>query len=182
MKQTKVVQMMIWELDRSYQLLLGTLIEISKEEAQWKPSPHARTLETIRQWNMKGNEWFSAQKLDPISTIEFKVIHLAECKEMYDEYAFRDRTLTWSELESPEWPICRDYLRETQAKLVKSLHTLSDDQLEELVPTNWGEHVPTKQIIAIMIHHDAYHFGQICTIRNLYRTNKCRKTGLKQSH
>ncbi len=179
MRKVRIVQMMMWELDRGYQLLSQTLKEIMKEEAQWKPSPNPRTLKTLRQWNRKGNEWLSAQNLDPLSSIEFKVTHLAACKLMYDDYAFRNGTLTWNELESPEWPFCREFLEKSQVKLMESLQTISDDQLEELVPTNWGEHIPTKQVIAIMIHHDAYHFGQICTIRNLYRTNKRNKAAIK---
>ena len=56
MKKVTKVQMMMWELNRGYQLLSQTLKEILKEEAQWKPSPNARTLETLRQWNKKGNK------------------------------------------------------------------------------------------------------------------------------
>jgi len=160
---------MIWELERGFQELVQTLNEISKEEAQWRLTPRSRTLEIIRQWNEKGNEWVSAQTLDPISTIEYKVIHVAQCKLMYDEYAFREGALNWSELESPEWPNCITYLEQAQTRLVDSLQNLSDEKLEELVSTNWGDIWPIKQIITTMIHHDAYHFGQICTIRNLYK-------------
>ncbi|MFX0125018.1 MAG: hypothetical protein ACFFAE_15405 [Candidatus Hodarchaeota archaeon] len=98
---------------------------------------------------------------------------------MYDDYASRNGTMAWNEVESPEWPFCRDFLEESQVKLMKSLQTIGDDELEELVPTNWGELIPTKQVIAIMFHHDAYPFGQICTIRNLYRTNKQDKAMMK---
>lgn len=169
MNKQKIVPMMIWELERGFQELVQTLNEISKKEAQWRLTPRSRTLEIIRQWNEKGNEWVSAQKLDPISTIEYKVIHVAQCKLMYDEYAFREGTLNWSDLESPEWPNSITYLEQAQTRLVDSLQNLSDEQLDELVSTNWGDSWPIKQIISTMIHHDAYHFGQIRTIRNLYK-------------
>ncbi len=84
MNNQKTVEIMIWELEKGFQGLMQTLIEIPKEEAQWKPSIHSRTLETIRQWNEKGNEWITTQTLDPIATIEYKVVHLAQCKQMYD--------------------------------------------------------------------------------------------------
>lgn len=160
---------MIWELERGFQGLVHTLNEIPKEEAQWRLTPHSRTLEIIKQWNEKGNEWVSAQTLDPISTIEYKIVHIAQCKQMYDEYAFREGTLNWRDLESPEWPNCITFLEQTQTRLVDSLQKISDEQLEEMVPTNWGDLWPIKQIISTMIHHDAYHFGQICTIRNFYK-------------
>ncbi|MFX1547198.1 MAG: DinB family protein [Promethearchaeota archaeon] len=169
MTDQKKVQLMIWELENGFQELIHTLEGISKEEAQWKPSYHSRTLEIIKQWNIKGDEWILSQNLDPISTIEYKVIHLAQCKQMYNEYAFKEGILKWSDLESPEWPNSLVYLNQTQIELVDSLQNLIDDQLETLVPTNWGDSWTIKQIISTMIHHDAYHFGQICTIRSLYK-------------
>ncbi|MFX0152628.1 MAG: DinB family protein [Candidatus Hodarchaeota archaeon] len=169
MKKNNIIQLMIWELERGFQGLFQILIDIKKDEAQWKPSPRSRTLDTIKHWNEKGNNWVSTQNLDPLSTIEYKIVHLAQCKEMYDEYAFREGILNWSELQSPEWPRCIDYLKQTQLKLVNSLQQLTDNQLEEMIPTNWNDLWPTKQIISTLIHHDAYHLGQICTLRNLYR-------------
>ncbi|MFX1532625.1 MAG: DinB family protein [Promethearchaeota archaeon] len=182
MSEACIVQMMIWEFEQVYRTLKQILNEISKEEAQWQPSSHAKTLNTIKQWNMrgtaigqwntKGNEWRSAQNLDPISTIEYLVVHLAECKLMYDEYAFRKGNLTWSELQSPAWPTCRDYLRTAHSRLVESLQNLNDNQLEKPVPTTWGELRPVKRIVSGLIHHDAYHLGQIRMLRNLYKMYK----------
>ncbi len=172
MNSRKIIQTLIWELERGFQELIQTLMEISKEEAKWKPTACSRTLETIRQWNEQGNEWISSQSLDPISNIEFKVVHLAQCKQMYDEYAFREGILTWHDLECPEWPHCIDYLKETQKRLVESLQNQTDEQLDDLVRTNWGDMWPIKQIISTMTHHDMYHLGQICTVRNLYKMRK----------
>lgn len=167
-----MIQLMIWELERGFQGLIDTLTDITTEEAKWKPSLRSKTLETIRQWNEKGNEWIAEQLLDPLSTIEFKVVHLAQCKQMYDEYAFREGSLNWKDLECLEWPLSIDHLKQTQTRLVESFQKLRDEQLEDMVPTNWGDFWPIKQIIMVMIHHDAYHFGQICTVRNLYKTMK----------
>jgi len=139
------------------------------------PSPHSRTLKTIKQWNEKGNEWITTQTLDPVSTIEYKVIHLAQCKLMYDEYAFREGGLNWSDIESPEWPNCIDYLKQNQSRLTESIQILLDDQLEELVPTNWGDLWPVKKIVFTMIQHDSYHFGQISIIKHLYRIKNGKK-------
>ncbi|MHA2226875.1 MAG: hypothetical protein ACXAC8_16800 [Candidatus Hodarchaeales archaeon] len=167
-KQNYIVNMMIWELREGFQELVDFLKNISKKEAQWKPSSRSRTIKTIKQWNKKGNDWIAEQRLDPISTIEYKVIHLAQCKLMYDNFAFRDGTLNWSDLECLEWPHCNDQLEKSQTRLLESIQILSDKQLDELVSTNWGEFWPTKQIILSMIQHDIYHLGQMCTIKRLY--------------
>lgn len=176
MTEVKAIRLIIWELERGYQLVERTLEMVSKEEAQWQPSANAKTLETIRQWNVQGSQWLEGEKFDPLTTIEFKVLHLAQCKIMYDEYAFREGSLTWAELECPEWPQCKEYLQKAHLGLMTSLQKLNDAQLEQQVQTNWGKKWPIKQIIAVMIHHDAYHLGQICTVRNFF-TMKSSTTG-----
>ncbi len=168
-KQRKIISMLEQELNNVFQELVKSLEKISKEEAQWLPSSNSMTLDTIKQWNEKGNVWIKSQTLDPLSTIEFKVIHLAQCKLMYDEYAFRDGILNWCDIESPEWPDCIDYLTQTQARLIESIQALLDNKLEESVPTNWGELWPVKKIIFTMIQHDIYHLGQIYTVKHLYQ-------------
>jgi hypothetical protein len=164
-----IIKMMIWELQEGFQELVETLGKISKKEAQWEPSPRSRTLKIIKQWNEKGNEWLATQTLDPISTIEYKVIHLSQCKLMYDDYAFRKGILKWSDLKCLEWPNCIDDLKQSQNGLMASIQNQTDEQLEKLVPTNWGDLWSMKKIIFTMIQHDAYHFGQLCTIRSLYK-------------
>ena len=163
------VHMFLWELETGFKMLNDVLEEITKEEAQWKPTKHTMTLDTLIQWNTRGSEWLKSQKFDPISTIEHKVVHLAQCKRMYDEYAFRNGALTWSELEASEWPQCIADLEMAQARLMESIDNIPDEFLEDLVPTNWGDLWPIKSIIFTMIHHDAYHLGQICTVRNFFR-------------
>ncbi|MFX1533127.1 MAG: DinB family protein [Promethearchaeota archaeon] len=170
MTKCKFIQTLLSELEEGYQSLRETLSKISTEEAQWKPTARARTLQTIKQWNSKGDKWVSSH--DPISTIEYLVTHLSHCKIMYDDYAFRKGTLTWGVLESPAWPKSNEYLDKAQTRLVESLSKLEDDQLEELVLTNWGEHWSIKKIIFTMINHDVYHHGQICIVRNLYQITK----------
>ena len=42
-----------------------------------------------------------------------------------------------------------------------------DTQLDVARLTNWGEHRPTRWIVASMITHDAYHAGEINHLRSL---------------
>ncbi|MFX0052634.1 MAG: DinB family protein [Candidatus Hodarchaeota archaeon] len=67
--------------------------------------------------------------------------------------------LNWNDLECSEWPHCIDYLKQTQRRLVESLQNLTDEQLDDMVPMNWGDLWPIKQIISIMTHHDTNHLG-----------------------
>lgn len=168
MTQQTTVHMLIWELESWFQELVKNLSEISEEEAKWKPTANSKTVDVLNQWYGKRKEWISEHLLDPVSTIEFKVVHLAQNKQRYNEYAFREGSRNWIDLECPEWPNCIDYLEKTQRRLVGSLQNLTDNQLDDRVPTHWGDLWPIKRIISTLIFHDAYHFGQIKTIKNLF--------------
>jgi len=169
MAQQTMVHMLIWELKSWFQELVQNLSEISNEEAKWKPTANSKTVDVLNQFYEKRDDWISEHLLDPISTIEFKVVHLAQTKQRYNEYAFREGRHTWTYLESPEWPNCIDYLQKTQRSLIGSLQNLTDEQLDYKVPTHWGDMWPIKRIISTLIFHDAYHFGQINTIKNLFQ-------------
>ena len=114
---------------------------LRKEEAQWMPTPNSRTLDTIQNWNKYENGWIEDQNLDPISTIEYLALLIAQCKLLYDEYAFREARLHWKELECPEWPESKHYLKIIQEKLVKSIKGISVKEIEKKVKTNWGESI-----------------------------------------
>ena len=169
MAQQTIVQTLIWELESWFQELVQNLSEISTEEAKWKPTNRSKTVDVLNQFYEKRNDWISEYFLDPISTIEFKVVHLAQWKHKYNEFIFREGSRNWIDLECPEWPYCINYLKKTQKSLVKSLQTLTDEQLDDKVHTRWDELWSIKRIISTLIFHDAYHFGQINTIRNLFQ-------------
>ena len=50
----------------------------------------------------KRKDWISEHFLDPISTIEFKIVNLAQWKQKYYEYAFREGSQKWIDLQCPE--------------------------------------------------------------------------------
>ena len=61
----------------------------------------------------------------------------------------------------------RAWLGAAQARLRARAADLSDDtQLDVPRLTNWGEHRPTRWIVAAMITHDAYHAGEINHLRS----------------
>ncbi len=108
-------------------------------------------------------------------TIEAIALHVGACKVMYDDYAFGAGTLQFGtpavEPWSAEGPApmedVRAWLRAAQAKLRTHVADLPDDtQLDVPRLTNWGEHRPTRWIVAAMITHDAYHAGEINHLRS----------------
>ena len=87
---------------------------------------------------------------------------------MYNDYAFREATLQWKDLECPKWPESRRFLRKAHDISVKSFKVISDQELKNTVKTNWGDLWPIKKVIYTLIYHDAYHLGQINLIRNIF--------------
>lgn len=102
--------------------------------------------------------------------------HVGWSKWMYEDYAFGTATMrgdqpplipTYSAKSRPREELL-DWLREGHRRWLASVRALSEDsELERPRLTNWGEHLPTRTIIRIMIAHDFYHAGEINHIRAL---------------
>ena len=61
-----------------------------------------------------------------------------------------------------------DWLTEGHKRWLNSIRKLADDsELDRERLTNWGEMLPTRTIIRIMIAHDFYHGGEINHLRAL---------------
>jgi hypothetical protein len=106
--------------------------------------------------------------------------HVGWCKWMYEDYAFGTASLRGDQppLIPPGGASARPHdelitwLKEGHYKWLASVRALQDDaELERERLTNWGEHLPTRAIIRIMIGHDYYHAGEINHLRSLLQGN-----------
>ncbi len=102
--------------------------------------------------------------------------HVGWCKWMYENYAFGSATMRGDQppLIPPDGAHSRPYgelltwLTEGHKRWLASVRALSSDaELEKKRLTNWGEYLPTRVIIRIMIAHDIYHAGEINHLRAL---------------
>jgi uncharacterized damage-inducible protein DinB len=102
--------------------------------------------------------------------------HVGWCKWMYEDYAFGAASLrgdqpplipTGGRRARPHEELLV-WLKEGHNKWMASVRALSDDkELERERLTNWSEHLPTRDIVRIMIGHDYYHAGEINHLRSL---------------
>lgn len=111
-------------------------------------------------------------------TIAEIVGHVGACKYMYDDHAFGDARMDWSEAIPPPASATESaiagslaWLRSGQRQLRRHVSALDDAELLRPRRTNWGELKETRWLIAVMIEHDLYHAGEINHIRALRQDN-----------
>ncbi len=163
------VALLKMEMDDTWEALQGILDGLTEEEFNWKPAKDSWHLKRDRErWTL--DYAIPAPDPPPVATIAWRIGHLAACKVMYVEYAFREGKLTWDDLDLPPTATgMLEYLRESHVPLRAALERLTDADLGEMRLTNWGELWSTEKIFWTMIHHDAHHGAQIATLRELYR-------------
>jgi len=155
------VEQLLYLLDEAFEgneehSLLGNLRTVTPDDWLWVPPGGARSISQI-------------------------VRHAGGAKYMYENHAFGDGSLTWSDplLEGPEEedkavPAVErliEWLRKGQRRLRDSIAALDDDELARPRKTHWGELAETRWIISVMIEHDLYHAGEINHIRALRQKN-----------
>jgi hypothetical protein len=109
-------------------------------------------------------------------TIASIVLHVGVCLVMYDEYAFGLGQMKWEDPDLVPWP--REeapmadaiaWMTAAHRRFVDHVAELGDDDLGTPRPANWGELVPTRDLIAAIATHASYHAGEINHIRSLLR-------------
>lgn len=125
--------------------------------------------------NLKDEDWTALPPGAERSIAEV-LEHVAWSKWMCENYAFDSATMRGDQppLVPADGASSRptrellEWLTDGHRRWLASVRALSDDsELDGLRLTNWGEHLPTRIIIRIMIAHDFYHAGEINHIRAL---------------
>lgn len=104
------------------------------------------------------------------------VEHVGWAKWMYEDYAFGSATMRGDEpplvpaggaRSRPRGELL-PWLNEGHHRWLAAVRALTDDsELDRDRLTNWGERLPTRTIIRILIAHDIYHAGEINHLRAL---------------
>jgi hypothetical protein len=69
-------------------------------------------------------------------------------------------------------PELLSWLKQGHHRWLAAVSALQNDaELDRERLTNWGEYLPTRTIVRIMIGHDFYHAGEINHIRALLQRN-----------
>jgi hypothetical protein len=167
------VELLRLQMEEAYEPLRDRVEGLSEEEFFWEPVPGCWTLRLMpnERWDVD----YSIPDPDPapLTTIAWRLLHVATCKVMYHEYAFGPGRLTWDTIEYPHTvPTAMTLLARGQQLLMDDLAGLTDEGLDLEVMTNWGERWPAWRIFWTMIGHDVGHGGEIGCLRDLYRSDR----------
>jgi uncharacterized damage-inducible protein DinB len=167
------LELLTEQLGEAFAMLHDRVEGVTDEEFAWEPAPGAWTVHPDERGMWVADYEEPDPVPAPITTIGWRVVHVADCKLMYHEYAFGPGRLRWPELEAPHTAATAiAALDERQARLMSAVHDLADDvELDADRMTNWGEPWPTWRILWTMVHHDLWHGGEIGALRDLRRAS-----------
>jgi len=165
------VDLLLIQLDEAYGRLSRRVEGLSDEEYLWQPVAGGWSIRRGADGRWATDYDSPDPEPAPFTTIGWRLLHIADCKIMYHEYAYGAGKLTFPDLEASRTAAgALDRLSEGQQLLRDDLTGLADDSaLDAKVATNWGEPWPAWRIFWTMIEHDAWHGGEIGTMRDLYR-------------
>lgn len=174
----QVVTLLATQMDEAWEAICHWVADLTEEEFFWEPMPGCWTVHPDESGRWIVDYAVPDPDPPPFTTIAWRLIHIATCKVMYHEYAFGPGELTWEELEIPHTVVDTiALLEEGHARLRRALDDLSDADLEEMRPTNWGAQWPTWRIFWAMIGHDLHHGAEIGCLRDLFRTTQSTPEG-----
>jgi len=111
-------------------------------------------------------------------TVESIALHVGGCKVMYVEYAFGTRKLQWDDPLVQPWEVGEAPMNETIAwlqgahrTLIDHVRGLGDADLEKPRLANWGQEMPTRWLLSMLLQHDTYHAGEVNHLRSLLQGN-----------
>jgi uncharacterized damage-inducible protein DinB len=164
------VDLLARQLNDAYGMISARVAGLTDDEFWWAPVGDHWTVRQRPDGRWAADYAEPDPEPPPFTTIGWKLVHVAECKVMYHEYAFGEAKLAWPEIDSAHTAAdAIAQLAAGHALLARDLRRLTDADLDRPVATNWGERWPAWRIFWTMIHHDYHHGGEIGALRDLYR-------------
>lgn len=160
--------------DSHSRVALDTLARLIEEAFDGDPS-HS-LLANLR--DLREEDW-TATPGESRRSIADILEHVGWSKWMYEDYAFGAASMRGDQpplipeggARSRPHEELLAWLTEGHRRWLDSIRALSDDaELDKDRLTNWGDRLPTRDIIRIMIAHDFYHAGEINHLRALLQS------------
>jgi hypothetical protein len=141
---------------------------LTDAEFFWEPAPDA--------WNIRlgPNSWSYEYEFDPpepapITTIGWRLAHIAADNWIYWEHAFGPGLRNFPDLPVPSSAeAALDNWRRSRQPITEWLATAGAEQLSELRPSHLGERRSAGWAIGILLDEQIHHGAEIALLRDLY--------------
>lgn len=126
-------------------------------------------------WTVGDTEW-SAKLAEDRRSVREIVRHVATAYHAYSNSAFTDAEPSWERWAAiGETKVERDglmaWLTAGHETLMSAVLALEDEDLDAHRRSHWGDLVPTRRILLVVIGHGYYHSGEINHLRSLLQGN-----------
>jgi hypothetical protein len=155
----------------------GVLQDLDEDEYFWEPTP---VCWSVRRRSPGTHGWgkgefvcedaFPAPDPLPVTTIAWRVVHLAAWTDIYRAWAFDDDRPTLLEADVPGSATGGlAWLYEAQDRFMNAVDALDDASIFELRPAHWGASLPAVDLVTTMLIEHVHHIAEIGALRDLRR-------------
>jgi DinB superfamily len=151
--------------------------DLDEVEYFWEPAPLCwsvrRRSPGVHGWGSGEfvcEDAFPAPEPLPVTTIAWRVIHLAAWTDIYRHWAFGDERPTLLDAEVPgDVSGGLAWLHDAQDQFMSAVDALDEVSIFEPRPAHWGESLPTVNLVTTMLTEHVHHIAEIGVLRDLHR-------------
>lgn len=153
--------------------LAARLAGLTDEEFFWEPVPSCWTIR--RQESAPGGwgidyDW-PPPSPPPVTTIAWRLVHLANANWIYWEHAFGAGELMFPDLVIPgDADAALRYWQDSREPVSAWLADVTDRELEEMRPSHLGAPRSASEMIMTLVDEQTHHGAEMALLRDLYRT------------
>lgn len=131
----------------------------------WAVRPHASS---SGRWQL--DYVWPAPEPPPLTTIGWRLVHLANGNWIYWEHAFGPGQRMFPDLVVPGTAEeAREYWQDSREPISSWLDAATDDGLQEMRPSHQGKPRSAGDVMMILIDEQVHHGAEIALMRDLYR-------------
>jgi hypothetical protein len=169
------------QLEHAWANARWVLDGMAEDEYHWEPTPGSWSVRErgphVRGWGagqfVCEDAWPPPEPL-PVTTIAWRVIHLAAWTDVYRAWTFGDARVGLDDLAVPgDAAAGLAWLRRAQDSFRSAVDALDDASVFELRPAHWGEALPIARLVTTMLTEHVHHIAEIGVLRDLRRGHAC---------
>ena len=105
----------------------------------------------------------------PVTTIAWRLVHIASGNWIYWEHAFGPRLRNFTDLVIPaDTDGARQFWRDSRAPITQWIESADDEDLEEPRPSHLGGTRSAREVMSTLIDEQTHHGAEIGLLRDLY--------------